>query len=78
MGTRKITVCHKRNDCIGCGSCVLVAPDRWQMNGEDGKADLKDGEWKGDEFVVAKIHEEEYTKNREAADACPVGIIRVD
>lgn len=78
MGTKKITVCHKRNDCIGCGSCALVAPDRWQMNAEDGKADLKDGEWKGDEFVVAKINEEEFKKNKEAADVCPVGIIRVD
>ncbi|NCQ06193.1 MAG: ferredoxin [Candidatus Moranbacteria bacterium] len=78
MGTKKITICHKRNDCIGCGSCALVAPERWQMNDEDGKADLKDGEWKGDEFVVAKVNEEEYKKNKEASDACPVGIIRVD
>jgi len=78
MGTKKITICHKRNDCIGCGSCALVAPERWQMNDEDGKADLKDREWKGDEFVVAKVNEEEYKKNKEASDACPVGIIRVD
>lgn len=78
MGTKKITLCHKRNDCIGCGSCALIAPKRWTMNEEDGKADLQDGQWKGDEFVVAKINEEEYQKNKEAADACPVGIIRID
>jgi ferredoxin len=78
MGTKKITMCHKRNDCIGCGSCVLLAPDRWQMNAEDGKADLKGGEWKGDEFVVAKIEEEEYAVNKDAADACPMDIIRLD
>jgi ferredoxin len=48
------------------------------MNEQDGKADLKDGEWKGDEFVVAKIDEDEYKENREASDACPVGIIRLD
>lgn len=78
MGTKKITVCHKRNDCIGCGSCALIAPDRWQMSVEDGKADLKEGVWKGDEFVVAKIDEDECDMNRQAADACPVGIIRLD
>lgn len=78
MGTKKITVCHKRNDCIGCGSCVLIAPKRWQMNVEDGKSDLIDGKWHGDEFVVAKIDEDEYTKNKQAADACPMNIIRLD
>ncbi|MFZ3031792.1 MAG: ferredoxin [Candidatus Moraniibacteriota bacterium] len=78
MGTRKITLCHKRNDCIGCGSCVLMAPDRWQMNDQDGKADLIGGQWKGEEFVVAKIEEEEYAKNKQAADACPMGVIRLE
>ncbi|MFZ2187381.1 MAG: ferredoxin [Candidatus Moraniibacteriota bacterium] len=78
MGTQKITLCHKRNDCIGCGSCALLAPDRWQMNEQDGKADLRGGEWKGGEFVVAKIEGEERAANKQAADACPVGIIRLD
>lgn len=78
MGTKKITLCHKRDDCIGCGSCVLLAPDRWQMNENDGKADLQGGEWKGNEFVVSKIDEAEYSANRKAADACPIRIIRLD
>lgn len=78
MGTNKITVCHKRNDCIGCGSCALVAPERFKMNPEDGKADMVGGEWKGDEFVVAKIEEEEYVASKKAADVCPMDIIRLD
>lgn len=78
MGTRKISVCHKRNDCIGCGMCVMMAPGRWKMNTEDGKSDLIGGEWHGDEFVVAKVDEEERDTNKLAADSCPVGIIRVD
>ncbi len=78
MGTKKITICHKRDDCIGCGSCALIAPERWTMNNEDGKADLRGGEWKGDEFVVVKANEEEYEKNKEASEACPVSIIRID
>ena len=78
MGVQKITVCHKRNDCIGCGSCVLYAPEQWSMNNEDGKSELKGAEWKGDQFVVAKIDANERKNNQKAADACPVGIIRVE
>lgn len=77
MGVKKISLCHKRNDCIGCGSCAMLAPKRWQMNPEDGKSDLVGGELKG-EFFVAKIDEEERALNKQAADACPVSIIRLD
>lgn len=78
MGTKKITLCHKRNDCIGCGSCAMIAPGQFTMNAADGKADLKGAEWHGDEFMVTKIEEDEYEQNKQAADACPVGIIRLD
>jgi len=77
MGTNKITLCQKRNDCIGCGTCTLLASDRWRMNDQDGKADLVGGEQKGDEFVVAEIEENEYEANKQAAEACPMGVIRL-
>jgi ferredoxin len=77
MGIRKVSLCHKRNDCIGCGSCVLYAPKQWSMNGEDGKSELKGAQWKGDQFMVAEIDEDDVEDNKRAADACPVGIIRV-
>ena len=32
---------HIRPDCIGCGACVAIAPDFWQMDDNDNKADLK-------------------------------------
>gem|GEM_PF-3408039 len=56
----------------------MLSPDRFSMNIQDGKADMKDGQWHGDEFVVAKIDEDEYDLNKQAAAACPVGIIRLD
>lgn len=77
MGVRKVSVCHKRNDCIGCGSCVLYAPNHWSMNDDDGKSELKGAVWKGDQFMVAEIDEDEIEQNKKAADACPVGIIRI-
>jgi len=77
MGVRKITISHKRKDCIGCGSCALLAKHCWTMNKEDGKSDLKNAQWKGEDFMVTKIDEDELEDNKKAADACPVSIIRV-
>jgi len=78
MGTKKVTITHKRNDCIGCGSCACIAPQTWTMNVSDGKSDMKNGAWKGKQFVVGNIEtKEDREKNREAEKACPVHIIRV-
>lgn len=71
-------ICHKRNDCIGCGSCSTYAPNHWSMNTHDGKSDLKSAQWKGGQFMVAEVDEDEIENNKKAADACPVGIIRID
>ncbi len=78
MGVKKITVSHKRNDCIGCGSCVLLAPNHWSMDSDDGKANLKCSKWNGKEFKVVKIDEDEIEENILAANACPIGIIRIN
>lgn len=77
MGVKKITISHKRKDCIGCGSCALLAKNCWSMNKEDGKSDLRGAGWKNEEFMVTQIDEDELEDNKKAADACPVNIIRV-
>jgi ferredoxin len=56
----------------------MLSPKTWQMNDEDGKSDLANAKWKGDEFMVSTIDENEYEENKKAADACPVNIIRVN
>ena len=33
-------IIQQRDKCIGCGTCVAVCPDFWQM-GSDGKSNLK-------------------------------------
>lgn len=48
------------------------------MNTQDGKSELADAKWKGDQFMVAQVDAEEAENNKKAADACPVGIIRVE
>ncbi len=77
MGLTKLTVCHKRGDCIGCGSCALLAPRQWSMNSDDGKADLVSAVAKG-EFMVAQVDPIDAEANKAAAAACPMRIIRID
>jgi len=48
------------------------------MNEEDGKSDLIGGEVKKNGVVTAQIDEVDYEANKEAADACPVHIIRLN
>lgn len=54
--------------CIGCGSCVVVAKNVYEMGG-DGKAHVKDGmdEPEGDALEKAK----------KGADICPVDVIEI-
>lgn len=77
MGVKKITISHKRKDCIGCARCVFAAPQTWEMN-NDGMSDLKDGKWKGKDFVVRQIDEDDLQDNKDASDSCPVQIIRIE
>ncbi|MFH1447575.1 MAG: ferredoxin [Candidatus Micrarchaeota archaeon] len=50
--------------CIGCGACVSVCPDNWEMD-ESNKA------------KPLKTELDEVGCNQEAASACPVQCIQV-
>ena len=71
-----IRISFQRHKCIGCGSCNEVAPSRWEMNVDDGKSDLLEGK-KSKDFYHLQTTEDEYSENKEAADLCPVKIIKV-
>ena len=60
----KIKIEQDASKCIGCGSCVSVCPENWEM-GDDGKAKPK------------KTELDEAGCNQAAADACPVQCITV-
>lgn len=77
MWLKKITVSHKREECIGCGSCALIDPNNRKLDDTDGKANLRGACRKGKQFMVSTIDEDEIEATQEAADACPVNIIRV-
>lgn len=72
-----IRITHQRGKCIGCSYCIEAAPSRWEMDKSDGKCNLKEStEKKG--IFIAITGNDEYDENIEAAEICPVNIIRVE
>ncbi len=68
-------IIHERPKCIGCGSCVAVCPDFFELDKKDGLANLKKSKRLADgseELGVDKIG-----CIKEAAEVCPVQIIKI-
>jgi ferredoxin len=59
----KFKITQDRNICIGCGACVSVCPDNWEM--------------KGDKSYPKKIELNDIECNQEAVDVCPVQCIKI-
>jgi len=57
-------IVHERDKCIGCGACAGICPANWSM-ADDGKSKPK------------KTELDDIGCNQEAADACPVGCIKI-
>lgn len=70
------TVTHYRKKCIGCGSCVMLAPQTWSISEQDGLAMLEGSRQKGEVYVGA-ILETDLEDNLLAQESCPVRIIKV-
>ncbi|MEA2092685.1 MAG: ferredoxin [Patescibacteria group bacterium] len=68
---KKITI--ERNNCLGCGTCVILCPSCFKMN-NDGRATLKDGEINGD-LSEKKVDDLDCVE--EAAQGCPAQCIKI-
>jgi ferredoxin len=66
-------VIHEKEKCIGCGACVAVCPNFWEM-GDDGKSHLKKSKKKGNNF---ELEVKNAACNKDAENTCPVQCIHV-
>jgi len=57
-------IIHERDKCIGCGACASICPENWEI-ADDGKSKPK------------MTNLDALGCNQEAADACPVGCIKI-
>jgi len=68
-------IIHKKKQCIGCGTCASLCPERFEM--ENGKAHLKDSEEDSEtDHEVLKI-ERASDDLKDAVNACPVQCIEI-
>ena len=72
-----IRISHHRKKCIGCNYCVEAAQYWWSMDNTDGKSNLLESKEKKGIYIVV-CSDDEYEDNSEAAELCPVNIIRVE
>ncbi len=62
-----VKVSVNREKCIGCGLCISLVPDVFEMD-EEGKSKVK----------MEEINDEDLLKEvRRAAESCPVGAIEI-
>jgi len=68
-------IIHEKNECIGCGACVALCPQYWEI--ADGKALLKGAKTNkdtgSDELEVEKLE-----CNENIEDVCPVQCIHIE
>jgi len=73
----KFKILHFKKECISCGACAAICPEFWEMD-DEGMAHLK-GSTEADGHDELEINtEENRARNQEAADACPVQIIKLE
>ena len=68
-------IIQQRDKCIGCGTCVAVCADFWEMGG-DGKSNLKGAKDAGEGKF--ELETKELGCNKEAVSSCPVQIITIE
>jgi ferredoxin len=68
-------IIHEREKCIGCGACVGVCPDFWEM-ADDGKSKLIGS--KINPLGNYELEVQEPACSQDASDNCPVNIIHIE
>ena len=70
-------IIHYKKDCISCGACAAILPEFWLMD-DEGLAHLKNSTPVNSHFEREIATADELNRNQEAADCCPVNIIKVE
>ena len=68
-------IIQERDKCIGCGSCATIAPDYFELDENDGLANLIKGKAAKGLFTreIKKID----SSIKEAVSICPLEIIKI-
>ena len=73
---KKYKVVYDREGCIGFGGCAAASPF-WEMVEDGKKADLLGAKKNKAGFFELIIDEKDFSKNKDAAEICPVKVIKI-
>jgi len=71
----KFKIVYNRTYCVAAGPCAAVDPDHFQINADDGKADLIGGKESKQGIFELEIDSDE--KANQAAEVCPAAVISI-
>jgi len=69
---KRYKVIFDRDLCIGAAACATAHPDGWEIDKEDGKANLIGGQKTGVEKFEMIFDESQYKKFLDSSEVCPV------
>ncbi len=64
-------------ECIGCGTCVALCPKFWEMADDEAKARPKLGKKNEEGNYEFEVEDKKIGCNKDAAEACPVQVIKI-
>ncbi len=70
-------IIQKYEECIGCGTCAALCPKFWEMLDCEPKARPIGGKKNEAGDYELEVEDSEIGCNQEAAEACPVQIIKI-
>ncbi|MBS3126640.1 ferredoxin [Candidatus Woesearchaeota archaeon] len=73
---KKYKIIYDKKGCIGGTICADVAPDFWKMEGDIATL-TKPSAQKNEEYEELIIDEKDLQINIEAAEGCPVYVIKI-
>jgi len=67
-----------RDGCIGCGACVALIPDLFELNANDGKAQIVEKYRSENDPSSGLVPDNMLDDVKSAAEGCPVSAIKVE
>jgi len=67
-----------RDSCIGCGACIALVPDFFELNQDDGKSQVVEKYRVGGDPASGEAPDNLVNDIKSAAEGCPVNAIKVE
>jgi len=74
--TKKYQLYIDRDKCIGCGTCVSLMPEIFDMDDADGLVRAENSKSEKGYFIL-EIDEGQLKEFEQLVDSCPTGVFRI-